>query len=153
MPVVRRQNRKSDPTPLKAPQADVLRHTRSVHANEIAEDYLEAIAGLLSEVGEARVTDLARQLGVSHVTVTRKISKLQQSGYVVSEPYRAIFLTEKGRAVAEKSKHRHQTVTRFLVVLGVSESIAARDAEGIEHHVSPETLAAMEGFIADRASD
>ena len=70
--------------------------TRREHAKEIAEDYVEVIADLIAENGEARVVDLARHLGVTHVTVNRTISRLQKAGYVRSQPYRAIFLTPEG---------------------------------------------------------
>src|SRR5580765_3909827 len=81
-------------------QAEYLSQTRREHANEIAEDYVEAIADLVAEVGEARVVDLAKRLGVTHVTVNRTVARLQNAGLVTSEPYRAIFLTEKGRTLA-----------------------------------------------------
>jgi len=124
-------------------QALSLAKTRAEHASEIFEDYVEAIADLISELGESRVVDLAKRLGVTHVTVNHTISRLQKSGLVRSQPYRAIFLTEKGRLLAERCKHRHETVTAFLVSLGIPADIAEKDAEGIEHHVSPETLAAF----------
>lgn len=129
-------------------QADTLRRTREAHAHETAEDYAEAIADLTAATGEARVIDLARRLGVSHVTVTRTVTRLQRAGYLTSKPYRAIFLTDTGRKVAEESKRRHETVVRFLRVIGVPDVAAQRDAEGIEHHVSPETLAAFERVLA-----
>lgn len=132
-------------------QADALRSTRAAHAREIAEDYVEAIADLTAAAGEARVTELARKLGVTHVTVNRTIARLQRDGYVTALPYRAIFLTVKGRETAVTSKRRHETVAQFLRALGVPEQIAQRDAEGIEHHVSPETLRAFARWLA-RAS-
>ncbi len=113
-------------------------------AVEVAQDYVEAIADLSLSKGEARVVDLARRLGVTHVTVNRTLSRLQQAGYVSTKPYRAIFLTDTGRKLAEECKQRHETVAAFLRTLGVSEKVAEMDAEGIEHHVSPETLAAFE---------
>ena len=79
-------------------QAENLSQTRREHANEIAEDYVEAIADLVAETGEARVVDLAKRLGVTHVTVNRTIGRLQKAGFVTSQPYRAIFLTEQGHA-------------------------------------------------------
>ena len=111
---------------------------------EIAQDYVEAIADLTSSLGEARVVDLARRLGVTHVTVNRTLARLQAAGYVNTKPYRAIFLTEAGRKLAEECKRRHGTVVAFLRSLGIAERVAEMDAEGIEHHVSPETLAAFE---------
>jgi len=131
-------------------QAENLSQTRREHANEIAEDYVEAIADLTAEMGEARVVDLAKRLGVTHVTVNRTIARLQKGEFVTAQPYRSIFLTEKGRRLAEASKARHQTVVAFLRSIGVSERVAEMDAEGIEHHVSPETLAAFNRRIASR---
>lgn len=125
-------------------QAAGLRSTREAHARETAEDYVEAIADLMASEGEARVTDLARRLGVSHVTVNRTIARLQQMGLVTSQPYRAIFLTAPGEKLAGESKRRHEVVVQFLRSIGVEEEAAQRDAEGIEHHVSPETLTAFE---------
>lgn len=124
-------------------QAANLTQTRHEHAHEMAEDYVEAIADLIAESGEARVVDLAKRLGVTHVTVNRTIARLQKAGYVTSQPYRAIFLTNSGRELAATCKSRHQTVVEFLRSLGIPERVAEMDAEGIEHHVSPETLAAF----------
>jgi DtxR family manganese transport transcriptional regulator len=125
-------------------QAENLRRSRRDRASEIAQDYVEAIADLSLSLGEARVTDLARRLGVTHVTVNRTLARLCQAGYVSTRPYRAIFLTDTGRKLAEETKQRHETVVAFLRSLGVPERAAEMDAEGIEHHVSPETLAAFE---------
>ncbi len=124
-------------------QAEYLSQTRREHAQEIAEDYAEAIADLITETGEARVVDLAQRLGVTHVTVSRTIDRLQKNGLVTSQPYRAIFLTERGRELAVACKSRHETIVAFLLSLGVSQRVAEMDAEGIEHHVSPETLLAF----------
>jgi DtxR family manganese transport transcriptional regulator len=124
-------------------QAEYLSQTRREHANEVAEDYVEAIADLTAEMGEARVVDLARRLGVTHVTVIRTIARLQKAGFVTAQPYRSIFLTDKGRDLAATCKSRHETVVAFLRSFGISERVAEMDAEGIEHHVSPETLTAF----------
>ncbi len=139
--------------PVSAPglPAENFRRSRCDRANEIAEDYVEAIADLVAETGEARVVDLARRLGVTHVTVNHTIARLQKAGFVTALPYRAIFLTEKGRALAATCKGRHKTVVAFLRSLGISEKVAEMDAEGIEHHVSPETLAAFERLLKKRA--
>ena len=132
-------------------QALALRQTRRKHSTETAEDYVEAIAELSASVGEARAVDLARRLGVSHVTVIRTIGRLQRDGYVSTQPYRSIFLTTRGTQLAEESRRRHSLVVEFLRSLGVSERIAQTDAEGLEHHVSPETLAAFKRHLAQRA--
>jgi len=108
---------------------------------------VEAIADLLAEAGEARVVDLAKRLGVTHVTVNRTIGRLRRAGFVTSQPYRAIFLTGQGRDLAAECKTRHETVVAFLRALGIPERVAERDAEGIEHHVSPATLAAFKAAL------
>lgn len=99
------------------------------------------IAELIATTGEARVTDLARRLGITHVTVNRTIQRLQRSGLVTARPYRSIFLTEAGRKLSVESRRRHEIVSEFLKSLGVPEGVAQADAEGMEHHVSRETLA------------
>jgi len=148
--------RERDATPSKATgrepnRAAALRSTREAHSRETVEDYVEAIADLVAATGEARVTDLARELGVSHVTVNRTIARMQRDGFVSSLPYRAIFLTETGKQLAAESKARHQTVEAFLRAIGVPDAIAQKDAEGIEHHVSRETLAAFAKLAAARS--
>ncbi len=130
--------------------AEAFRRSRRDRAVETAQDYVEAIADLGTTVGEARVVDLARRLGVTHVTVNRTLVRLKKIGYVNTKPYRAIFLTDAGHRLAAECKRRHETVTAFLRSLGVPEKVAELDAEGIEHHVSPETLAAFERRIGRR---
>ena len=132
------------------PPAEIFRRSRRDHASETAQDYVEAIADLTAAVGEARVVDLARRLGVTHVTVNRTLARLKRIGFVNTKPYRAIFLTDVGCKLAEESKRRHETVVAFLRSLGISEKSAEMDAEGIEHHVSPETLAVFERWLRKR---
>ncbi|HEY0867250.1 MAG TPA: manganese-binding transcriptional regulator MntR [Fimbriimonas sp.] len=123
--------------------------TRDDHSREKAEDYVELIESLIRETGEARAVDLAERLGISQVTVSKTIQRLQREGLVSSQPYRAIFLTEKGTQLAQATRERHRIVHDFLLRLGVREEVAAVDAEGIEHHVSAETLEAMRRFVAE----
>lgn len=125
--------------------------TRKAHEAETAEDYAEAIADLIEGDGEARVTDLARRLGVTHVTVIRTVDRLRRAGLVTTRPYRSIFLTEEGRRVAARAHRRHEIVYNFLRAIGVGDSAARIDAEGIEHHVGPETLRIFERFLGGRA--
>jgi len=124
--------------------------TRDDHSREKAEDYVELIDSLIKETGEARAVDLAERLGISHVTVSKTVQRLQREGYVTTQPYRSIFLTEKGRELAEASRSRHELVVNFLLALGVPADVAEVDAEGIEHHVSEATLAAMRSFAFGR---
>ena len=117
--------------------------TRAAHKDETAEDYCEAIAAISVDCGSARVRDLARFMGVSHVTVTRIITRLQSEGLVTTEPYRPIFLTAEGKKLAERTRRRHEIVLAFLVSIGVPLKQAEADAEGIEHHVSEATIRAF----------
>lgn len=127
-------------------QATGFQAARMHHAHEIAEDYVELIDDLIQERGEARSVDMAKRLGVSHVTVVKTIKRLREGGLVHNQPYRAIFLTPEGRALASNCRQRHKLVVRFLLALGVPPHVAEIDAEGIEHHVSAETLEAMRHF-------
>ena len=104
--------------------------TREDHSLETAEDYVELIARLIEEKGAARGVDLAERLGVSPVTVGKTIKRLVREGFVKAEPYRNVFLTDKGRRLAESSRERHAIVLDFLVALGVPEKSAEADAEG-----------------------
>jgi len=117
--------------------------TRDHHAQETAEDYVEAVADIIHQIGECRVLGLARHFDVSHVTVSRIVNRLQDEGLLTTEPYRPITLTPQGMKLAKKVKERHETVYQFLLSLGVDRRTAEIDSEGIEHHVSPKTLAAM----------
>lgn len=124
--------------------------TRDDHSRERAEDYVELIDALIREKGEARAVDMAERLGISHVSVSRTVQRLKREGYVTMEPYRSIFLTESGSALAQTARERHALVLQFLVAIGVPDEVADTDAEGIEHHVSAQTLEAMRRFVAEK---
>lgn len=130
----------------------VQRHvrTRKDHKTETAEDYVEAVADIEQEKNECRLVDLARFFAVSHVTVSKIIARLKNEGYLESEPYGPIRLTKKGALLAVESKRRHKVVFKFLLALGVSPTVAEIDAEGMEHHVSEETLIAFEAFTKSK---
>ncbi|QEG23746.1 manganese-binding transcriptional regulator MntR [Mariniblastus fucicola] len=121
--------------------------TRAQHANEMAEDYVEAVQELIATKGECRVQELARHFDVSHVTVSRTVGRLQKDGLLETAPYKPITLTSKGQKLAERVKKRHEIVLQFLLALGVDKKTAQIDSEGIEHHVSEKTLAAMKKFL------
>ena len=116
--------------------------TRADHAMEILEDYTEVIAKIIKENGECRVMDLARYFGVSHVSVIQVLQRLTSNGFIEGEARKPIVLTEKGCAL-------HQIVRSFLLKIGVSEKTAVIDSEGLEHHISTETLECMKNFIAE----
>ena len=114
------------------------------------EDYVELIADLLQDAGEARPTDIARRLGVSHATAIKTIARLKRAGLATARPYRGVFLTDKGHALAERVRIRHRLVVDVLCALGVPTEAAEADAEGIEHHVSETTLKAFAHFVKSR---
>ena len=100
--------------------------------------------------GAARVVDLDSRRAVSHATVNKEIGRLNRDGLVHNQPYRSLFLPDEGWALARRCKERHQVVLDFLLALGVSPATAEADAEGVEHHVSAETLAAFQSSIAQK---
>ena len=126
--------------------SDRFEQVRNARNSETAEDYTEMIADLIRNVGEARAVDLAKHFGVTGPTVNSIIRRLVRDGLVVSKPYRSIFLTEKGQILANYCKKRHEIVYNFLIKIGVNSDIAKNDAEGIEHHVSAETLSVFEKY-------
>lgn len=121
---------------------------RADHSSEVAEDYVEAIHNILAKSGECRAVDLRRQFEVSHVTVKRTLERLERDGLVVTTHRGPVALTQAGKNLAKASAERHAIVIQHLLSLGVSPATAAVDAEGIEHHVSAETLAAMQTWQA-----
>ena len=136
-----------------ARRAAAFRRMREAHRTEMAEDYVELIADLIAANGEARLADLAEHVGVTGATAAKVVQRLQRAGLVQTRPYRSIFLTDAGRTVAEESRQRHNVVHDFLRALGIDEMTAEADAEGIEHHVSDETLAAFERLTGTLRQD
>ena len=126
--------------------SDRFEQVRNARNSETAEDYTEMIADLIRNAGEARAVDLAKHFGVTGPTVNSIIRRLVRDGLVVSKPYRSIFLTDKGQNLADYCKKRHEIVYDFLIKIGVNSDIAKNDAEGIEHHVSAETLSVFEKY-------
>ena len=132
----------------KPASAEHHRVRRAQHESEAAQDYCEAIAELLDAGVEARVGRIAERFGLSHVTVSRVVRRLASEGFVVARPRTPLGLTARGRALATEARRRHGIVIDFLRALGVDAATAELDAEGIEHHVSPATLAAMARYLS-----
>lgn len=131
-------------------QAEGFQKCREARRTELVEDYVELIDDLIAQAGEARQTDIARCLGVTQPTVAKMLKRLADEALITQRPYRGVFLTEEGKRIADDSRRRHGIVQTFLEKLGVSADVARMDAEGMEHHVSTETLKAFERFIAAR---
>ncbi|WP_232829279.1 manganese-binding transcriptional regulator MntR [Tropicimonas sp. IMCC34043] len=128
-------------------QPDRFNRARAAQAATILEDYAEMIGDLIAEFGEARVTDIAHRMGVTHPTATKAVARLRREGLAISRPYRGIFLTDEGEALAGRVRARHRTVVDLLVAVGVPAETAEMDAEGMEHHVSRTTLRAFEDYL------
>ncbi|ACB96035.1 manganese-binding transcriptional regulator MntR [Beijerinckia indica] len=123
------------------------RLTREARRGAVVEDYVELIADLIEEGHEARQVDIAARLGVSQPTVAKMLARLTNEGFVSRRPYRGVFLTDQGQKMASEIRKRHKTVEAFLVWLGVRPETARIDAEGMEHHVSEETLEAFRAIM------
>ncbi len=140
------------PRSLPSPEDQAARFAQQREADRtaIAEDYVELIADLLLEEGEARAVDIARRMGVAQATVAATVARLQRDGLVETKPYRGLFLTEAGQAVAAAARARHELLVRFLLAIGLDPETAEADAEGLEHHASQKALAAFARFLAER---
>jgi DtxR family transcriptional regulator, manganese transport regulator len=136
--------------PAELTQARRFSKTRSAQSGALLEDYVELIADLLTTSGEARPTDVARRLGVSHATAIKTISRLKREGLATGRPYRGVFLTQEGQKLAARVRARHRLVVSVLLAMGVPAEAAEADAEGIEHHISECTLKAFAQFLQSR---
>jgi DtxR family transcriptional regulator, manganese transport regulator len=149
---------KAAPTPARAglpseeAQAERFGKARSARASAVLEDYVELIDDLLTSQGEARPTDIARRLGVSHATAIKSIARLKREGLATSKLYRGVFLTPLGQSLAVRVRARHRVVVDLLIAVGVPRHCAELDAEGIEHHVSDDALAAFARFLRKHAA-
>ncbi|WP_417678439.1 manganese-binding transcriptional regulator MntR [Pseudodonghicola sp.] len=137
-------------TAAESEAADRFNQARAAQSVAILEDYAEMIGDLMEEMGEARITDIAKRMGVTHPTATKAVARLKREGLAISRPYRGVFLTDEGLALADRVRARHRVVVAVLVALGVPPETAELDAEGMEHHVSQATLEAFESFLDSR---
>src|SRR3972149_4314328 len=119
--------------------------------SEPNEDYLERICELLDSKSYARVTDIAEELKVKPASVTAMLRKLENDGYVIREAYRGFSLTKEGSSVGKKIQKRHEILTRFLTFLKVDPKVVAEDIDGLEHHLSDQTLIKLENFLNQMA--
>ncbi len=148
-----RARRGDQAVPAEPAQARRFRKTRSAQSAALFEDYVEVIAALVAADGEARLTEIARRFGVSHVTAVKAVARLKRAGLATQRPYRGVFLTEAGQALAARVTARHRLVVDLLRALGVPAEAAEADAEGIEHHVSNATLEAFSAFLGRKPVD
>ena len=135
--------------PTEPTQARRFGKARTAQSTALLEDYVELISDLIHSGGEARATDIARRLGVSHATAIKTIGRLKREGLAIAKPYRGVFLTPDGDTLAARVRARHRVVVDLLVAVGVPAEAAEQDAEGIEHHVSDATLKAFARFLRE----
>ncbi len=118
------------------------------HTSAAVEDYLERILELINTKGYARVVDIAQSLKISQASVTNMIQRLDAEGLLKYEKYRGLALTTAGEALALNITRRHELLTEFFNLLGLEEEVIYHDVEGMEHHISPATLRAIEALTA-----
>ncbi|WP_199620140.1 transcriptional regulator MntR [Paenibacillus alkalitolerans] len=111
------------------------------------EDYLERIYRLIDEKGYARVADIAEGLEVHPSSVTKMIQKLDKDNYLVYEKYRGLILTAKGKKMGKRLVDRHRLLEEFLTAIGVQEENIYKDVEGIEHHLSWDSITCIETLV------
>lgn len=116
------------------------------HSSAAVEDYLERILELINTKGYARVVDIAQSLKISQASVTNMVQRLDAEGLLKYEKYRGLVLTASGEALARNITRRHQLLSDFFRLFGLDEEIIYRDVEGMEHHISPPTLRAIEAL-------
>ena len=116
--------------------------------SQSAEDYLERIHELIESKGNAHVADIAQSLNVGQPSVTSMVQKLADEGYLRYEKYRSLTLTDAGRAVAERIRNRHVVLASFFTLFDLDDDTQARDIEGIEHHLSSDTLNTLADLTA-----
>src|SRR5437763_12708948 len=117
-------------------------------SSSAVEDYLERILELIDAKGYARVVDIASALKISQASVTNMVQRLDVDGLLKYEKYRGLVLTTAGETLARNIARRHQLLTDFLKLLGLDDRVIYHDVEGMEHHISPATLRAIETLTA-----
>lgn len=145
-----KRTRKDASGPKKNNRLDSIRDAHNVQKADRStrmEDYLEVIYELIQQKGYATTVDISDYLNVSSPSVTKMLQRLNEGGHVNYEKYRGITLTDSGTSIAKNIHDRHSILAEFLVMIGVDQEIANRDAEGIEHHLHPETLKKLEEFV------
>lgn len=113
------------------------------------EDYLEKIHELIDEKGYARVADIADSFGIARPSVSNMVRRLDEKGLVKHVKYRGMTLTAEGERLARRIAKRHGILSEFLNLLGIDSETAYRDVEGMEHHISTQTLRGIEQIIAE----
>ena len=137
---------------MKEKRGERLEYIKEAHKTSKAdtsrmEDYLEVISELVELKGYANTLDISSYLNVSAPSVTKMLQKLDEAGYLEYEKYRGINLTVKGSVLADTIRQKHGTLLEFFKLLGINYEIANQDAEGIEHHLNPQTIKQLSKLV------
>jgi Mn-dependent DtxR family transcriptional regulator len=125
-----------------------VRAAQAAASGQSMEDYLERIHELIESKGYARPIEIAAALGIRQSSVTKMMQRLHEQGFAVYQKHRGLTLTDAGEQVALRIRRRHKTVSEFLRILGVDEECLQQDTEGIEHHISNQTIARLEDLLS-----
>lgn len=112
------------------------------------EDYLEMICRLLLTEQVVRVNQLAAMLHVKPSSASKMVKNLKEQGYLISEKYGYIRLTEKGRKAGDYLLFRHDILNQFLCMINQSED-ELEQVEKIEHFINEETVYNIKKFLKD----
>lgn len=123
--------------------------SETIRGTRAQEDYLEQIHTLIEEKGYARVVDIAQNLGIAQASVTGMIQRMDADGLVAYEKYRGVVLTEAGEKIARAIVSRHESLAQFFALLGLDEGSIYDDIEGMEHHMSPPVLDAIQALTEE----
>ena len=137
---------------MKEKRGERLEYIKEAHKTSKAdtsrmEDYLEVISELVELKGYANTLDISSYLNVSAPSVTKMLQKLDEAGYLEYEKYRGINLTVKGNALADTIRQKHGILLEFFKLLGINYEFAHQDAEGIEHHLNPQTIKQLSKLV------
>ncbi len=131
------------------PEAPSSKSAGTGRGTRAQEDYLEQILTLIEAKGYARVVDIARNLGIAQASVTGMIQRMDSEGLVAYEKYRGVVLTPEGEEIARAIVRRHESLARFFGLFGLEGSAIYDDIEGMEHHMSTPTLAAIRALTSE----
>ena len=115
-------------------------------------EYLKTILALEQANGAVRSLDVAKALQVTKPSVSKAMKHLREGGYLTMDAGKCICLTKKGRDAAEQAAEKHRILISCLILMGIDPAVAERDACGMEHSISPESLEHMRRFASQSAA-
>ncbi len=123
------------------------RRARELRSQEVIEDYTELIDDYVTLHGQVRIRDIAKVMGITHVSVLKSLKRLVRDGYIEKESDE-IALTPLGKKTADEAREKHQLLIQFFLHIGIPKDVVERDVEGLEHYISPEMSQGIRRFLA-----